>query len=69
MPNAKVTADRFHVMKQVNEKLDQRRRTDKKQAEKLKNKKERKRKIEGLKHSKYLLLKKQEDLEEEEKII
>ncbi len=67
MPNAKVVADRFHVMKQVNEELDQRRRTDKKQAEKLKNKKERKRKIDGLKHSKYPLLKNQEDLEEEEK--
>lgn len=67
MPNAKVVADRFHVMKQVNEELDQRRRTDKKQAEKLKNQKERKRKVEGLKHSKYPLLKKQEHLEEEEK--
>jgi len=67
LPNAKVVADRFHVMKQVNEELDQRRRADKKQAEKLKKKKERERKIEGLKHSKYPLLKKQEDLDEEEK--
>jgi len=67
LPNAKVVADRFHVMKQVNEELDQRRRTDKKQAEKLKNKKERERKVEGLKHSKYPLLKKQENLDKEEK--
>jgi transposase len=30
LPNAKVVASRFHVMKQVNEELDQRRRTDRK---------------------------------------
>ncbi len=47
--------------------LYQRRRTDKKQAEKLKNKKERERKVEGLKHSKYPLLKKQKNLDKEEK--
>jgi len=38
LPNAKVVADRFHVMKQVNEELDSRRKAEKRQAEKLKNK-------------------------------
>jgi transposase len=67
LPNAKVVADRFHVMKQVNEELDYRRKYEKRQAEKLKDKKERETKIEGIKHSKYPLLKKKENLNEKEK--
>lgn len=67
MPNAQVVADRFHVMKQVNEELDYRRKKDKKLAEKLKNKAERERKISGIKESKYPLLKKKENLNETEK--
>jgi transposase len=67
LPNAKVVADRFYVMKQVNEELDSRRKAEKKQAEKLKNKQERATKIEGIKHSKYPLLKKKETLNEKEK--
>ncbi|CAD5963435.1 Transposase [Planktothrix tepida] len=67
MPNAQVVADRFHVMKQVNEELDYRRKTEKKQAEKIKNKTERERQISGIKESKYPLLKKKEDLNETEK--
>ncbi|EFA70861.1 Transposase [Cylindrospermopsis raciborskii CS-505] len=31
MPNANITADRFHVMKQVNDELDNMRKTEKKQ--------------------------------------
>ena len=67
LPNAKVVADRFHVMKQVNEELDQRRRAEKKKAEKGQDKKERKEKLEGIKKSKYPLLKKKEKLNQEEK--
>ena len=67
MPNAQVVADRFHVMKQVNEELDYRRKKEKRQAEKLKNKAERERKISGIKESKYPLLKKKENLNETEK--
>ena len=67
MPNAQVVADRFHVMKQVNEELDYRRKTEKKKAEKIKNKTERERQISGIKESKYPLLKKKEDLNEKEK--
>ncbi|GAC1493151.1 MAG: hypothetical protein NVS2B14_06170 [Chamaesiphon sp.] len=67
MPNAQVVADRFHVMKQVNTELDERRKKAKRQAEKVKSKKERERKIEGIKESKYPLLKKKENLNETEK--
>jgi len=67
IPNAQVVADRFHVMKQVNEELDQRRKKEKREAEQLKNKKEREKKIEGIKKSKYPLLKKKESLNEAEK--
>ena len=67
LPNAKVVADRFHVMKQVNEELDQRRRAEKKKTEKGQDKKERKEKLEGIKKSKYPLLKKKEKLNQEEK--
>lgn len=40
MPNAQVVADRFHVMKQINEELDEQRKKEKRAAEKIKNKKE-----------------------------
>lgn len=67
MPNAQVVADRFHVMKQINEELDKQRKKEKRQAETLKNKTERERQISGIKQSKYPLLKKKEDLNETEK--
>jgi transposase len=67
IPNAQIVADRFHVMKQVNEELDSRRKKEKRAAEKLKNKKEREKKLEGIKNSKYPLLKKKEKLDESEK--
>ncbi len=67
IPNAQVVADRFHVMKQINEELDQRRKKERRQAEKLKNKKERDQKLQGIKNSKYPLLKKKEKLNETEK--
>ena len=63
MPNAEVVADRFHVMKIVNEELDAERKAVKKRGEKLKNKAERKTVLEGIKNSKYCLLKNKEDLD------
>lgn len=67
MPNANIVADRFHVMKQINEELDSQRKKYKKDIKKIENKAEREEKIEGLKHSKYPLLKKKEKLNELEK--
>ena len=67
IPNAQVVADRFHVMKQINEELNARRKKEKRQAEKLKDKKEREQKLQGITNSKYPLLKKKEKLNETEK--
>ena len=67
MPNAQVVADRFHVMKQINNELDEKRKKEKRAAEKIKNKKKREEKIAGLVHSKYPLLKKKENLNDAEK--
>ena len=55
------------MLKQINEELDVRRKKEKRQAEKLKNKKEREQKLQGITHSKYPLLKKKEKLNEAEK--
>ena len=67
IPNAQIVADRFHVMKQINEELDKRRKKEKREIEKLKNKKEREKRLEKIKYSKYPLLKKKEKLNETEK--
>jgi transposase len=67
IPNAQIVADRFHVMKQINEELDKKRKEEKREADKIKNQKERKEKVEGIKNSKYPLLKKKERLKEIEK--
>ena len=67
MPQAQIVADRFHVMKQVNEELDKARKEVKKEAIKIKNKKEKEKILEGLAKSKYVLLKNEENLKEEEK--
>ena len=67
MPNAQVVADRFHVMRQINEELDQKRKQEKRAAAKIKKKKEREQKLDGLTHSKYALLKKKEKLNDEER--
>ncbi len=68
LPNAQIVADRFHVMKQINEELDRQRKREKRAAEKLKNKRKREQKLAGITHSKYPLLKKKESLSDEEKI-
>lgn len=67
MPNAHVTADRFHVMKQVNDELDTMRKTEKKAAMSLDNQSEKKRILEALNKSKYSLLKNEDSLNEKQK--
>jgi transposase len=62
MPQAEVVADRFHVMKQVNEELDGARKKIKKAAAALKNNSEKDRILSGIKKSKYVLLKNEEAL-------
>jgi transposase len=70
MPSAEVVADRFHVMKQVNQELDEQRRAEKKAVNALKDKEneaEKEAKLEVLKQSKYSLLKNEEELTENQK--
>ena len=55
MPNVCVVADRFHVMKQINQELDEARKKAKKEVEKIKNKQEKEKKLEVIKNSKYIL--------------
>jgi transposase len=73
MPNAQVVADRFHVMVQVNQELYSQRKQEKRQLENLlKTTKSPTKKesyahvLEGLKKSKYALLKNEKDLKEEQ---
>lgn len=62
MPNADVTVDRFHVMKQVNDELDATRKQQKRAAISLRNKLEKDRILAGLLKSKYSLLKNEDSL-------
>ena len=73
MPNAQVVADRFHVMAQINKELDSQRKRDKRQVEDLiktaktpEEKAKHEQVLEGLKKSKYVLLKNEKDLSEEQ---
>ena len=67
MPNANVTADRFHVIKQVNDELDTMRKTEKKAAASLDNKSEKERILEALNKSKYSLIKNEDSLNEKQR--
>jgi len=74
MPNAQVVADRFHVMAQINKELDAQRKREKRQVEDLIKKAEsseekagQEKVLEGLNKSKYVLLKNESDLNEEQK--
>ena len=74
MPNAQVVADRFHVMAQINKGLDAQRKREKRQVEDLikkaessEEKADQEKVLEGLKKSKYVLLKNESDLNEEQK--
>ena len=66
MPQAEIVADRFHVMKQVTDELDSARRKIKRETEKIKSKSKKEKILEGLKKSKYVLLKNEKDLNEAE---
>jgi transposase len=74
MPNAQVVADRFHVMAQINKELDSQRKREKRQvedlikkAESLEKKADQEKLLEGLKKSKYVLLKNESELNEQQK--
>lgn len=73
IPNAQVVADRFHVMTQVNKELDLQRKREKREIEdSIKNEKSQSNKdeyekiLDGLKKSKYALLKNEKGLNEEQ---
>ena len=73
MPNAQVVADRFHVMIQINKELDTQRKREKRNVEELikktklaADKVEYEQILEGLKSSKYPLLKNEDNLSEEQ---
>ena len=55
--DAQVVADRFHVMKQVNEELDEQRKAERREVQKEKSKKNKEKRLSGLSKSKYALLK------------
>lgn len=67
MPNANITADRFHVMKQITDELDTLRKNEKKAAMSLDNELEKARKLAALNKSKYSLLKNEDSLSEKQK--
>jgi transposase len=73
MPKAQVVADRFHVMAQINQELDMQRKRDKRKIEDLikaaktpEDKAKQEQALEGLKKSKYVLLKNEKDLTEKQ---
>lgn len=66
MPNAQVVADRFHVIKQVNDELDRQRKQEKRQAEQEKNQSKKEELIAALSKSKYALLKNEKSLTEKQ---
>jgi transposase len=68
LPNADIVADRFHVMKLVNDELNRARNTEKRAISKLKDT-PKKKKLESIfKNSKYALLKPEKNLTEKQKI-
>lgn len=74
MPEAQVVADRFHVMVQINKELDTQRKKEKRNTQELikkartsKEKLKQEQILEGLNKSKYVLLKNESDLNEEQK--
>jgi transposase len=67
MPQAVVVADRFHVMKQVNQELDNQRKKSKREAMQLENKSEKAQLLSGLNKSKYSLLKNEKELTDDQK--
>ncbi|MDV2993593.1 MAG: hypothetical protein N4J56_003247 [Chroococcidiopsis sp. SAG 2025] len=68
LPNAVITIDKFHVMKLVNQELDVARRNTKKAAESLSDVTEKTRLKATLHQTKYVLIKSEEDLTQEEQL-
>lgn len=66
MPQAEIVADRFHLMKQVNDELDRERKKVKIEVNQREKSAEKTTIIEGLKKSKYVLLKNEKELKERE---
>jgi transposase len=67
MPKATVVADKFHVIKLLNDELDEQRKVEKRAANKIANKTERERVSKGITGSKYALLKNEEELNERDR--
>ncbi|MBD2248308.1 ISL3 family transposase [Nostoc sp. FACHB-888] len=68
MPNANITADRFHVMKQITNELDTMRKNEKKAAMSLDDESSKTKRLEALNKSKYSLLKNEGSLNEKQKL-
>lgn len=64
---AEVVADRFQVMKQVNQELDSQRKKSRKEAQQLENESKKEKLLAGLNKSKYPLLKNEKELTEDQK--
>jgi transposase len=67
MPQAQIVGDRFHVMKQVTNELDEARKEAKREAGKMKSKKNKEKILAGISKNKYVLLKNKIDLIEKER--
>ena len=67
MPNAKIVADRFHVMKIINDTLNKARISEKQRISTIKSKQEKHRLTEVISGSKYALIKLEKDLTEKQK--
>ena len=61
MPRAEIVAERFHIMKQVNDSLDRARNKFKRETESLKNPDKKETILSGLKRSKFAWLKNQKN--------
>ena len=68
IPNATIVADRFHVMKVINDELNQARNSAKREVNKIENENERDRLKQVLSKSKYALLKPEENLTEKQNL-
>lgn len=66
LPNAEIVADRFHVMKQITEELNEQRKAQRREAEKEKSPKKKEKILSGLSKSKYALLKNECNLNEKQ---
>ena len=66
MPQAEVIADRFHVMNLLNKELDEARREEKNQIQKIKSKSKQEKMKAAISKSKYALLKNQKELSEKQ---